>query len=403
MEPIIFANKYKVLDALYQGEVQNIYVAEDIKGFGSERFIINEILDSSIIYSIKEVFNEDAKAFLKNFQNYFYQDSNFYIVSSIPSGTTLDNYLSSESLRLSDKMYITESLLTQLLKLEKASRMFKYNLLNPENILVAANRRISFNLGMRFDKEGLYATEATIISMLGDVICCIFANTVNASLEEDKDSMPPAIASIVRKCKDDSYNSIELVYKDFKASLLYSTFIGNSSVDKQIMQNIHKARRKRSFKPLKRVAALILIMTLLAGGYFGLNKLLTRLPALSRGDSVTNQQNQIPIAKFTMSKSKVYVGDKINFVSQSTDPDIDDRIEAYEWSVSRNGDMYILFSREQNPSYTFEAEGDYVVSLIVKDSFGISSNAYKVGFTVYPREEIPDDGTEQEEEDAILK
>ncbi len=65
--------------------------------------------------------------------------------------------------------------------------------------------------------------------------------------------------------------------------------------------------------------------------------------------------------------------------------------------------MYILFSRDQNPSYVFDAEGNYVVSLIVKDSVGISSEAFKLGFKVYPKEEIPDTPNIGGEGDTILK
>jgi hypothetical protein len=339
---------------------------------------------------------------LKNFLDYFYENSNFYIVSSISSSSTLDNYLSSNSLRISDKMYLTESLLTTLLRLEDANRLLKYHLLNLENISVAGNRTVSFNLDIKFDKEGLYATAATIISKLGDVICCIFANTPQASLENDKDNLPPAIAAIVRKCKDDSYSSTEQIYKDFRSSLLYSTFI-DSTVNKMIINNFHKAKRKRSLRPLKRVASVLIIAALLAGGYYGYNNLNRIFPALGVGSNISANQNQIPIAKFSISKSKVYAGDRIDFISESTDPDINDKITSYEWSVSKNNDMYILFSKEQNPSYIFDSEGDYIVSLIIKDLAGISSSAYKINITVYPKVEIPDTPGTVEDGVPILK
>ncbi|MDF2841142.1 MAG: hypothetical protein K0Q99_1914 [Clostridia bacterium] len=86
-----------------------------------------------------------------------------------------------------------------------------------------------------------------------------------------------------------------------------------------------------------------------------------------------------------------------------TELNSNDEITSYEWSVSKNDDMFIMFSREQNPSYMFDAEGNYVVSLIIKDSSGISSNAYKVSFTVYPKEEIPDDSDADDDGEVILK
>jgi hypothetical protein len=404
MEPIIVANKYKIVDTLFKNELQNIYVAEEVDSSNAEQYIINEVLDGSIIYAVKEVFNEDAKDFLSNFTDYFYENSNFYIVSTIPTGSTLDSYLSSNPLRISDKMYITESLLTTLLKLEDANRLIKYHLLNIENITLAGFRTISFNLDIKFDKEGLYATDATIISKLGDLVCCIFANSPQATLEKDKDNLPPAIAAIVMKCKNDSYSSVGQVFKDFKSTLLHSTFIDNISVDKQIMKNIQKASRKRKTRPFKRIAACLIIFALLAGVYYGLNELGWKLPAFGGGKNVAKQQNQVPIAKFNMSKSKIYIGDKVDFTASATDLDINDKIISYEWSVSRNDDMYILFSRDQNPSYLFDEDGDYVVSLIVKDSPGISSEAFKVGFKVYPKEEIPNTPVVGgDEENPILK
>jgi PKD repeat protein len=128
----------------------------------------------------------------------------------------------------------------------------------------------------------------------------------------------------------------------------------------------------------------------LAAGYWAKDDLLKYIPAFGGGKQAVTKENQIPVAKFTLSKNKVYVGDKIDFVCEASDPDIGDKVASYEWSVSRNNDMFILFSRDQNPSYTFDAEGDYIVSLIVKDTTRTSSNAYKVGFKVLPKEEIPE-------------
>ncbi|MDF2519679.1 MAG: hypothetical protein K0R84_307 [Clostridia bacterium] len=401
MEPILIANKYKVLDTLYKSELQNIYVAEDTENFNIENLIVNEIMDGSIIFAVKDMFNEDLSLVVKNFVDYFYQDLNFYIVSKATPGTTLSNHLSTVNLRISDKMYITESLLSQLIKLESANRLIKYHLLDLENLSIIGSRTLNFNLAIKFDKDALYATEQSIIKRLGDVICCIFANTPKATLEDDKDNLPPTIASLVTKCNAESYKSINEVYNDFKASLLYSTFIGNGSVDKQIMKNIQKAKRKRSARSVKRLTAAVIILALIAGAFFARDELMKYLPAFGGGNTPTARQNQIPVAKFILSKNKIYAGDKIDFVCEASDPDIDDEVTSYEWSVSRNDDMYILFSREKNPSYTFEADGDYVVSLIVKDKAGISSNAYKVGFKVLPREEIPDDPGEKLPDDIL--
>lgn len=401
MEAILISNKYRVVDTLYQSELQNIYVAEYLEDVDSDKFLINEILDGSIIYVIKDVINDDLRLVVKNYIEYLYQDSNFFIVSKLTPGTTLDNHLSSTNLRISDKMYITENFLSQLLKLKPSSHLLEYHLLSLENLYITGSRTISFNLGIQFDKEALNATTKNIITRLGNLICCIFANSTNASLDKDKDNLPPAIVSIVRKCMVESYNSIDEVYCDFKSSLLYSTFIDSGSLDKQIIKNIEKAKRKHSLRFVKRFAAMMLILAVIAGAYFSKDYLQKYIPAIRGSSQSANNEDQIPIAKFSLSKNKVYAGDKIDFVCEASDPDINDNITSYEWSVSRNNDMYILFSREQNPSYSFDVEGDYVVSLIVKDSAGISSTAYKMAFKVFPKEVIPDTPGEKDPNDIL--
>ncbi len=390
MEPILISNKYKVIDTLYKSELQNIYVAEYIENINSDKFVINEILDGNMIYAVKEMFCDDFSLIVKSFVESLYQDSKFFIITKLNSCITLDAHLSSTNLRISDKMYITENLLSQMLKLKASSNFGEYHLLSLENLYISGTRTISFNLGVQFDKDALNTTTQNVISKLGDVICCIFANTADASLEKDKDNLPPAIVNIVKRCMVESYSSIEEVYGDFKSSLLYSTFISSGSIDKQIIKNIEKAKRKRSLKSVKRFAAIVIILAVIAGAYLAKDNLSKYIPAIKGDKQSTDKQNQIPLAKFSLSKNKVYMGDKIDFVCEASDPDLDDNITSYEWSVSRNNDMYILFSREQNPSYIFDAEGDYIVSLIVKDTSGISSNSYKLEFKVLPKEVIPD-------------
>jgi PKD repeat protein len=46
---------------------------------------------------------------------------------------------------------------------------------------------------------------------------------------------------------------------------------------------------------------------------------------------VTNGPNKAPVAKFTVDKTSVFVGDPVNFVSSSTDPDQGGSIKNYEW------------------------------------------------------------------------
>ena len=92
-------------------------------------------------------------------------------------------------------------------------------------------------------------------------------------------------------------------YNDFKSLLLYSVFMGSSSVDNQIRANYQKAKVRRKLTPLKRLAALVLIL-LVAGGAWMLVK---------DWDMLTFKRtavNSKPVAEFTASSIQVFEGEK---------------------------------------------------------------------------------------------
>lgn len=378
--------KYEILDTLFTNDLQTVYIARDTSNEALGQLILNEFKDADIIYSMKDSFSPEKSRYLKNLVESFYVDFNFYIAAKICPGATLESFLSNNSLRLTEKMYITESLLTQLVEIDHLSPILKYALLNHNNISVVGKKNICFNCNLQFEKEDIAVTASDVFRRTGELLCAIFANTVEADIETDRDNLPPAVVPIIKKCSDGQYKLASELYNDFKALLLHSIFINNMSVDNQIRKNIKKANRRRKLGPVKRIAAAVLVIAMLGGLWTLADRYL-----LHKNAGVVNiiqQANTKPTAKFTASKNKVYEGDRVTFVDQSTDPDIDDSIKAYKWSVSQDGNL-ISSAAGQNFEYQFDKAGKYTVSLSVTDSKDAVSDDFQYALEVLAKQQIP--------------
>lgn len=383
MDKHVIHQKYEVVDTLFSNELQTIYTGKNPDTEEDVQFLINEFRDTDIIYSMKDNFSPDKCRYISNIIETFYVDFNFYVVSSICSGPTLETFLSCNSLRLTEKMYITESLLTQLVEMEKLSPFITFALCDASNLAINNRRNICFNCNIKLAKEDMSVTNKDVARRTGEIICAIFENTVHTTLESVKDIMPPALVPIVRRCLEGKYASISNVYNDFKSLLLYSVFMGNVSVDSQMRRNLKRAKIKHRLSPLKRVAAVLAALLITWGVWTYMrnsNTVMVNNPTV---------KNTKPTASFEASKANVYVGDAVVFINQSTDPDAEDMIESFFWVISKDG-APVFNSLNRNIAYKFEAAGNYGVHLVVADSRDESSEPYKYFVTVHPKPEASD-------------
>lgn len=391
MDNRVIAGKYEILDTLFSNELQSIYSAKKSGTADPQQFIINEYRDTDIIYSMKDSFSKEKCQYIRNIVETIYEDFCFYVVCNICSGPTMEAYLSDNNLRLTEKMYLTDSLLSQLIDIEKFSPFIVYSLCDADNLAVTGKRNICFNCNLKLTEDMMAVSRSDVSRRVGEIICAIFSNTVAADLNSAKDNMPPALFPIVQSCLEGKYQSVEKVYSDFKTLLLYSVFMGGGSVDNQIRKNYQKAKIKRRLTPVRRLAAIVLIL-LLAGGIWVIVK-------DSNIFTFNNAElkNTRPAAQFTANKKQVYEGETVIFTSQSSDPDADDSIKSYLWVISK-GEKPEFYSSDQNVTYTFSEAGKYEVRLVVADTHDESSEPVKVYIDVLPKLVLPEIDTAPGEE-----
>ena len=390
MDIRIIAEKYEIIDTLFSNELQSIYLAKLSGSEDSQQFIVNEFKDADTIYGMKDSFSKEKCHYIRNIVETLYENFCFYVVCNICSGPAMEAFLSDNSLRLTDKMFLTDSLLSQLIEIEKLSPFIAYSLCDTDNIAVTNKRNICFNCNLKLTPEILAVSRSDVSKRIGELICSIYSNTVAADLNYAKDNMPPALFPIVQSCLEGKYESMAKLYNDFKSLLLYSVFMGSSSVDNQIRANYQKAKVRRKLTPLKRLAALVLIL-LVAGGAWMLVKDWDILTF-----NKTAAVNSKPAAEFTASRIQVYEGEKVIFTNESTDPDEGDSIKSNLWSISKAGTS-IFKSKLKGIAYTFVDPGEFEVTLVVADTHGAVSEPASIMIEVLPKLELPEPDTESED------
>jgi len=390
MDIRIIAEKYEIIDTLFSNELQSIYLAKLSGSEDSQQFIVNEFKDADTIYGMKDSFSKEKCHYIRNIVETLYENFCFYVVCNICSGPAMEAFLSDNSLRLTDKMFLTDSLLSQLIEIEKLSPFIAYSLCDTDNIAVTNKRNICFNCNLKLTPEILAVSRSDVSKRVGELICSIYSNTVAADLNYAKDNMPPALFPIVQSCLEGKYESMAKLYNDFKSLLLYSVFMGSSSVDNQIRANYQKAKVRRKLTPLKRLAALVLIL-LVAGGAWMLVKDWDILTF-----NKTAAVNSKPAAEFTASRTQVYEGEKVIFTNESADPDEGDSIKSNLWSISKAGTS-IFKSKLKGIAYTFVDPGEFEVTLVVADTHGAVSEPARIMIEVLPKLELPEPDTDSED------
>ena len=401
MEQQIINNKYHILDTLYSDQFQSVYICELTNGESNDKYILNELIDKDIIDIVKNSFCYSGDSVSKNLIDSFEIDGRFYALFPVAKGISLEEYLSKHHLTIADKMFITEQLLKRFMEIDRSIPLIQYILCDLNNISVSNRKYLSFYNLFCFDKNNLNVDFSAVSKRLGQIICCIFANSPQGDIEKDRDAIPPAIYPIIIKAMEGAYESTKEIYDNFKNTLLYTTFIGDISLDDQIRKNIKKAKKSYVVSWPRLIASMIVLGALIWGGFWLFGK---AIPAfISRGrdsenidKTIVQKKNTPPVAEFSISINKVYSGDNVTFVDKSSDTDPGDTIKARLWTIEKDGTV-VLNSNEESLSYTFSDPGNYKISLVVQDSKGTQSQPFTHNLKVLEKPEIIDDGAGDDE------
>lgn len=385
MERGAIIGKYTVVNTLHSDEFQSVYICELTKSDDDKSFVVNEYVDEGIIRETKDAFiyNKETLKLIEAFKS----EGRFYTVFPGMIGAPLDDYISKHNLTISDRMYFADSIFKKFIEIDRLHYPMQYVLCDIKNLSVQRRRFFHFNNIFVFNKESLKAESKDIIKGIGHLLLCIFTNRIDAEIEKDKASLPPAIMPITVKCIEGGYNSLGKAYADFRNTLIYSTFIDTGSLDNQIRGRMVKAQKKKSYV-LPRVMAFLLILFLLFGGGYWLIKNKDMITGPGKGIGTIGKKGNPPIADFTISINKVYKDDEVKFIDKSIPSNPGDVIKSRLWTIEKDGSV-IMNSENEFISYAFDETGEYRISLIAQDSRGVHSKPYTHSIMVLEKPEHP--------------
>lgn len=402
MENKVIKSKYEILDTLHSDEFQSIYICRSVSGDSEERFILNEFCDKEIIDTAEKSFSYSGDIISKSILDSFHIDEKYYALFPMASGTPLEEHLSKHNITLADKMLLTEELLKRFMEIDKSMPLIQYIICDLNNLSVTNRKYLGFNNLFYFDKNNLNVTMSDVIQGIGRIVCCIFANTPNGDINTDRDTIPPAILPIISKAMAGSYVSAAKIYNDFKATLLYTTFIGGTSLDEQIRTSIKKAKKRRVIYWPRFIASTLILAALAGGGYWLFKRVMPVSGPIEEIPGIIAAKNEAPVAEFSVSINKVYSGDDVTFIDKSSDSDPGDTIKSRLWTIEKDGTT-VLNSDGEALNYVFDQPGNYEISLMVQDSRGTDSEPFIHKLKVLEKPEIPEDYTAGTDEGDNVK
>ncbi|SHI52693.1 PKD domain-containing protein [Lutispora thermophila] len=392
MEQRIINDRYVILDTLFSDKYQSLYACQLAYSDIKDKFILNEFIDKDIIDIVKNNFYYSNDGLSKILMDSFEIDGVFYALFPFPNGTPMEEYLSKHNLTIADKMFITEQLLKRFMEIDKSIPLIQYILCDLNNLSVINGKYLNFSNLFCFDKDNLNIDFSQVSKRMGQIICCIFANTPQGDMEKDKDAIPPAIFPIISKAMAGSYNSTKEIYDDFKNTLLYTTFIEDASLDDQIRKNLIKAKKRYVVSWPRFIASMMILAALIGGAFWLFGKAIPSFISRGKDTEIVHKKvsNNPPVAEFSISINKVYSGDDVVFVDKSSDSDPEDSIAARLWTIEKDGTV-IYNSDRETLNYTFDVPGNYKISLVVQDSKGAHSQPFIHNLKVLEKPDIPDD------------
>jgi len=380
--------KYEIVETLYKDELQAVYIVTNSIFENSPKYVMNELIDGDFIYTVKDNFGDLNLQAFPNIQEAFYDNSKFYIISAICDGENYESFIGSNNLRMIDKLYLCEELFKKVGELHKFIPLIQYTLCDFSNISIVSRKRICFNNIYIFDKNNLNVNYPHVLSRVGDIIWSIFTNSIYEAGKFNKDDVPPVIAAIIAKCRAGQYDTLAQVNEDFKSTLIYSTFMGRDSLDEVIHARVKRAVSKRKKAPFITAAVLLLLLSSVSAGVWKyIHRERPTFTPAPQSSVAQEKKNTKPIAKFSPSVNKIYTGDMVTFLDQSADSDLNDGVKGYCWSLLKDGTI-VATSLNNMLEYSFEEEGSYSLTLVVKDSQGESSDMYISDFVVFPKENV---------------
>ena len=158
-----------------------------------------------------------------------------------------------------DKMALSENLLNLLYKTNNVNPLIKIALWNFDNITVSEGNQLAFVGMLIFNLEGIEESSSLVIPRVGQLLSGVYCNSIHPNIETEMEYISPVLYSIIKKCLNGSYDTLQQVIDSFRTTLMHTSF---SDINNENEKRNNKDQKKGGKKALVIIFVLLLLAAL---------------------------------------------------------------------------------------------------------------------------------------------
>ncbi|KAB3527264.1 hypothetical protein [Alkaliphilus serpentinus] len=396
--------KYHITDTFKKSEKQDIFIG-NAKDDETNTVIINTIKDKSFIKLLNSMDLDELQNILLNLELIKGNGENvgeegeereeITLVTSLQSGTPMENYLEENDLSLKERMNLALEYMKEILKYKSLSPVLQ-SIFVDETQLVSDEGRILFDELLIIEDEAIENVDFNrVCRKVGNVL---YKLIFSEGIYRDSNLITAELTDFIDCLRNNNHTltSLDELMIEFRKHYIYYVCMEEMNKedavpsktplkDQRIIQYGGKNRKRRRLKYALPMAIILLIA-------FGVIYRLQGSPEVEGDDyiepaaaAVTETEDAAkPIAEFELIKSE----DQWRFINKSTTDGEDIVIEEYLWEISKGGTI-LQEIKTENITLKFKDPGIYKIDLLVRDSMNQWSDRYSM--EVYISQESAED------------
>ncbi len=393
----LYTDRFNIHKIFSQNEYQKILIGSSREN--PEQIVVINIINKA---NTKDVIS--TSQFSKGLANLISlekTEDEFIIITDYHEGTPLTKYLEYFDATPKNRINLAYEYLNKAVHYDVFNNSLKSLLIDESQIVIKDNTLFFNELLILNEDVKEYKKFDNVIKILVKILeKIIYVNEPNETFEDESLTK---VANFIDKLKNDDHNYINLeeIYEDFRKIYIYELYLNQDSNEipknldeKSSMEQINVSSTKSEedeedldYQNLSNVREILLgnsqvptidevdkssktlsfFQKLLSKKVFIAGIILCLLGSIAYGLTgfLSNSKSQKPEALFTREKIN---NDTWYFANKSKIYGEDNEIKEVLWEISRNNKL-LSTSNKKNLTYSFENEGEYTITLTIKDRY----------------------------------
>lgn len=291
----IIGNKYQIQQILFEDSGYCAAVCMNISAFEpNQTYLLNIYKEKPLIQMALPIFSRVSSETCSSFCEYFVDSPYVVAVFTYHPGTYLKDYTILKDFTVNKRISLAVSYLLECVKTDNVPGILKYQLFNPDFIIMDDSGSVRFNFQIGFDAiPENKGTESTWNKLAIQELVTTLNLLLSTGMKPPKEFTP-----FLAHLTEGKYDAVSTIYTQFKA--LADNFLLNPDdknlkmpgLDKKKFLDASKERMKHPAirRTLGVLAVLVLTTGLILGGHYAYKFYRSTIPVIVTDDNPTETQ-----------------------------------------------------------------------------------------------------------------